>query len=205
MSAFTRLAALVFLGLGVAGAQVPVAQLPRQTALSPQERATVEKLACGPLGVAATEVVGIRKPDAARPGATRADVKCAPHLRQEAVEAGYRVDCVRPQAEWSCTDRTLYLRRRVAGQGPFDFPVQGLNFAEAQAVVGCLEASLRDQPQLLGGTPLTDVQYLLRFASPEDGVTIGLMSGKRCMITRLNMQCTTAPPQRLVTRDCWAR
>jgi hypothetical protein len=161
----------------------------RQATLSGQDRATLERLVCRPLGVAATEIVGMRAL-AAGARATRAFVKCAPHVRAEAVEAGQRQLCERTAKDWICKEDALYLRRTVAGQGPFEIPAQFMTFEQAQAALVCFEAALRDQPSLLGSGTLTRVEYLLREA-PSDAVVIGLRSEARCVAARLTLKCAT--------------
>ena len=161
----------------------------RQATLSRQDRATIEGLVCRPLGVAATEIVGTRAV-AGDPRATRAFVTCAPHVRSEAVEAGQRQLCERDAKAWVCKEDAVYLRRTVAGRGPFQIPAQFMTFDQAQAALGCFEAALRDQPALLGSGPLTRVEYLLREA-PSDAVIIGLKSEARCFAARLTLKCAT--------------
>jgi hypothetical protein len=173
----------------VAHAQVDTPTQVR-TSLSSRDRSHIEALACRPLGVAAIEIVGTRALEANERKATRAIVKCAPHIRAEGVEAGHRGYCKLEGKAWSCKEDAVYLRRAVAGKGPFEIAAQFLTFEEAQTVIGCLEAALRDQPGLLDSGPLTKVEYLLR-ALPSEEALIGLKSGPRCFTARLPLRCAT--------------
>jgi hypothetical protein len=102
-------------------------------ALSSVDRSRIEALACRPLGVAVTEIVGSHALDGDSRKATAAVVKCAPHVRSEGVEAGLRAYCKRDGGVWACEEDDAYLRRLVAGKGPFEIAARGLTFDEAQA------------------------------------------------------------------------
>jgi hypothetical protein len=170
----------------------------RQTSLSSVDRSRIEALACRPLGVAVTEIVGSHALDGDSRKATAAVVKCAPHVRSEGVEAGLRAYCKRDGGVWACEEDDAYLRRLVAGKGPFEIAARGLTFDEAQTVIGCLETDLREQPELLDSGALTKVEFLLR-AAPSDDVLIGLKSGSRCLRARLPLRCASeAGPRRPV-------
>ena len=187
-----NICALFLAGLVALGAHAQtVTPQHRQNALSSRDQARVEKLVCQPLGVAAIETVGARVPGAGDQ-ATRAYVKCAPHVHAAGMAGGQRSICERSGKTWACKQDALYLRRPVGGQGPFEIAVQFMTFDQAQAAIACLEGALRDQPALLDSAPLTKVEFLLR-AAPSDAVIVGLRSGSRCLSARLTLQCAVAP------------
>lgn len=185
-----NIAALFLTGLVGFGAHAQTATPHhRQTVLSARDQSSVEKLVCQPLGVAAIEIVGARVPRAGDQ-ATRAYVKCATHVHADGMAGGQRSICERSGKNWSCKHDALYLRRPVAGEGPFEITVQFMTFDQAQAAIACLEGALQTQPGLLDSAPLTKVEFLLRTA-PSDDVIVGLRSGSRCFSARLTLQCAT--------------
>jgi hypothetical protein len=182
---------LVLLAWAISGSAQAQTAVPAriQNPLAPQQRARLEELACGPLGVAAIEITGARALGSAGKS-TSAHVKCAPHVRSPDLQAGKRFHCDRNGTSWSCQEDDVYLRRTVAGQGPFEIPARYLTVDQAQTVIGCFEAALQAQPALLESGPLTKVEFLLRTA-PSDQVVIGLKSASRCFTARLNLQCAS--------------
>lgn len=140
--------------------------------LTDSDRAYLEKIACRkPLKVSAQRIHGWRMTLNTH-GALHAGVTCEPHVTTETYSLQFSMACTKRWGSWRCESQGDALRMQFMGGGPYDIGIAGLTPEEAIKGLSCLEAGLRQRPDLAGAEMMSVAPSMLIPRSAPEGTTV---------------------------------
>jgi hypothetical protein len=168
-----------------------------EAALTSADRATLQSQACKPFHVLAERVSGWRLkgyPDS-KPGAR---VDCAPHLITATYSVHRVVQCLKGRQKWRCDTGGLLVQARVFEQGPYEIDIQDLQPEEAVNALRCLEAGLRQRPDLVGAELIAKPGMLISRNYGNDrapGISATVSTpAKECLAVTFARACDPTSP-----------
>jgi hypothetical protein len=185
------------------------AYIPRyaEAPLSRRDIEEVQRVGCWkPFKVKATSIRGTRDTFQKR-GPLFADVRCAPHLRNDQYTAHYQRFCTKERGRWTCGDPVPRLASGFRGMDQIDIPLlDGLTIEAGFASLQCLARGL-DRQEILdfrqAGRP-TWLRLTKDSASGSTVVEASLESGMNCGLIHVPLACDAngGAPLRLADQGC---
>jgi len=157
--------------------------------------------------VRAESIAGLRFPKAPK-GELNASVKCAPHLIAANYRARYESSCEKKGGKWKC-EGVLFLQTAFLGQDADDIILEELTPDAAMSALRCLEAGLRQSPELLGAAKSARATMLssqARGAQKTPVIWANLMTAdKRCLTVSFESDCDAngAVPLEELSGNCF--